>query len=239
MGQRGCRSGQSPPGRIGATVPGLGMRHEGSRVGGDCGGRGALRDRERTAECAVHRRLSRRKSSPPAAPKVLAAIGDGIAVLQGATEYPAYVAFRQNNQFFYLTGVEVPRAMVLLDGRTQQTTLFLPPRNERLERSEGPVLVPGDEAARLTGIATRTAARRVRGGVRRGRRGRPRRLRAVPCGKPRRGDAAGGSGARRRRRRRSVGRPAIARSAVRRAAKAAVARHRRQGSRSRSWTACG
>ena len=85
--------------------------------------------------------------------KVLTAIGDGIAVLQGATEYPAYVAFRQNNQFFYLTGVEVPRAIVLLDGRSQQTTLFLPARNERAERSEGPLLVPGDEAARLTGIA--------------------------------------------------------------------------------------
>ena len=47
----------------------------------------------------------------------------------------------------------MPRALVLLDGRTKTTTLFVAPRNERLERSEGPVLVPGDEAARLTGIA--------------------------------------------------------------------------------------
>ena len=86
--------------------------------------------------------------------KVLTAIGDGVAVLQGATEYPAYVAFRQNNQFFYLTGVEVPRALALLDGRTGATTLFVQPRNERLEQFEGPVLVPGDEAMRLTGIAT-------------------------------------------------------------------------------------
>jgi Xaa-Pro aminopeptidase len=85
--------------------------------------------------------------------RVLTAIGDGVAVLQGATEYPAYVPFRQNNQFFYLTGVEVARAMVLLDGRTGQTTLFLPPRNERAERSEGPVLVPGEEAARVTGVS--------------------------------------------------------------------------------------
>lgn len=84
--------------------------------------------------------------------KVFEAIGDGVAVLQGAAEYPAYVRFRQNSQFFYLTGVEVPRALVLLDGRTKTTTLFVSPRNERLERSEGPVLVPGDEAARLTGI---------------------------------------------------------------------------------------
>lgn len=85
--------------------------------------------------------------------RVLAEIGDGIAVLQGAAEYPAYVRFRQNNQFYYLTGVEVPRALLLLDGRTKRTILFLPERDERLERSEGPVLVPGEEAARLTGIA--------------------------------------------------------------------------------------
>jgi len=86
--------------------------------------------------------------------KVLDAIGDGVAVLQGATEYPAYVAFRQSNQFFYLTGVEVPRALMLLDGKTRAATLFVQPRNERLEQFEGPVLVPGDEAARLTGITS-------------------------------------------------------------------------------------
>jgi Xaa-Pro aminopeptidase len=84
--------------------------------------------------------------------QVLEAIGDGVAVLQGAPEFPAYVKFRQNNQFFYLTGVEAPRALLLLDGRAKSATLFLPPRNERMERSEGPILVPGDDAARLTGI---------------------------------------------------------------------------------------
>ena len=84
---------------------------------------------------------------------LLAQIGDGIAVVQGAPETGSYLPFRQNNHFFYLTGVEVPRAIALLDGRTKTTVLFLPPRNERMERSEGPVLVPGAEAARLTGIA--------------------------------------------------------------------------------------
>ena len=84
---------------------------------------------------------------------LIAKIGDGIAVLQGAAETGSYLPFRQSNHFFYLTGVEVPRALVLLDGRTRSTTLFLPPRNERMERSEGPVLGPGAEAARLTGIA--------------------------------------------------------------------------------------
>ena len=84
--------------------------------------------------------------------RVMAAVGDGVAVLQGAAELPSYLAFRQNNHVFYLTGVEVPRAIVLIDGRTRRTTLFLPPRDERMERAEGPILVPGDEAVRLTGI---------------------------------------------------------------------------------------
>ncbi len=79
-------------------------------------------------------------------------IGDGVAIIQGATEYPAFVKFRQNNHFFYLSGVEVPRAILLIDGRTKTSTLYLLPRDERLERFEGPLLVPGDEAARLTGI---------------------------------------------------------------------------------------
>jgi Xaa-Pro aminopeptidase len=80
-------------------------------------------------------------------------IGDGVAVLQGATEDAAYIKFRQNNQFFYLTGVESPRAILLVDGRAKAATLYLAPRNERAERSEGPLLAPGDDAARLTGIA--------------------------------------------------------------------------------------
>lgn len=79
-------------------------------------------------------------------------LGDDVLVVQGAAETPNYERFRQANQFFYLTGVEVPRAILVMDGRAKTTTLFLMPRNERMERSEGPVLTPGEEAARLTGI---------------------------------------------------------------------------------------
>ena len=84
--------------------------------------------------------------------KVMQAIGDGVAILQGATERPVYKQFRQSAQFFYLTGVEVPRAMLIIDGRAKTSTLFLPARDERMERSEGPVLTPGPEAEKLTGI---------------------------------------------------------------------------------------
>lgn len=84
--------------------------------------------------------------------KVMEAIGDGVAILAGATEPAAYTKFQQGKQFFYLSGVEVPRAILLIDGRTKTSTLFLPARTPASDRSEGPLLAPGDEAGRLTGI---------------------------------------------------------------------------------------
>lgn len=84
--------------------------------------------------------------------RVMKEIGDGIAILRGTAERPDSTKFRQNNQFYYLTGVEVPRGILLIDGRAKRSMLFLPPRNERRERSEGPILVPGAEAVALTGI---------------------------------------------------------------------------------------
>ena len=84
--------------------------------------------------------------------KVMEQIGDAVALVQGATETTSFEKFRQSNQFFYLTGVEVPRAILLMDGRTKSSTLYVAPRDERMERSEGPLLVPGNEAVKLTGI---------------------------------------------------------------------------------------
>jgi Xaa-Pro aminopeptidase len=84
--------------------------------------------------------------------RVMASIGDGVAVLQGAAEPAGYTKFRQSNQFFYLTGVAVPRAILVIDGAAKQSTLYLPPRDERMERSEGPLLTPDRDAARVTGI---------------------------------------------------------------------------------------
>jgi Xaa-Pro aminopeptidase len=85
--------------------------------------------------------------------RVMAEIGDGVAIVLGATEPPGEVAFRQNNQFFYVTGVVEPRAAAMIDGRTRKTTLFLLPKDERREqRAYGPALSPGPEAAKATGI---------------------------------------------------------------------------------------
>jgi Xaa-Pro aminopeptidase len=85
--------------------------------------------------------------------RVMARIGDAVAILQGTTERPGEQALRQNNQFFYLTGVVEPRAIVAIDGRTKKTTLFLQPLSERREgRMFGPGLHPGDEAVKATGV---------------------------------------------------------------------------------------
>ena len=82
--------------------------------------------------------------------RVLDEIGDAVAVLQGAPDPASESAFRQNNRFFYLSGVEVPRAILVLDGRTRRSTLYLPERNR--SRSYGPLLEPGPEAAAVTGL---------------------------------------------------------------------------------------
>ena len=47
--------------------------------------------------------------------KVMAQIGDGVAILQGTTERPGEQPLRQSNQFFFLTGVVEPRAILVVD----------------------------------------------------------------------------------------------------------------------------
>src|SRR5215475_4565360 len=85
--------------------------------------------------------------------RVLSKIGEGVAILEGTTERPGEQPLRQGNQFFYLTGVVEPRAMLIIDGRAKKSTLFLYPRNERRENSMyGPGLSPGEAAAKETGL---------------------------------------------------------------------------------------
>src|SRR5438874_3869606 len=85
--------------------------------------------------------------------RVMAKIGDGVAIIQGTTERPGEQPLRQANQFFYISGVVEPRAILLLDAKTHRSTLFLNPRNERREKMMfGPGLYPGDEAVKSTGI---------------------------------------------------------------------------------------
>ena len=81
-------------------------------------------------------------------------IGDGRALLAGGRVTGAFDLFRQTNEFYYLCGVEVPQAYLMLDGKMRWTTLYLPRRDAALERKEGQQLsssVP-DQVRELTGI---------------------------------------------------------------------------------------
>ena len=83
------------------------------------------------------------------------AIGKGaIAVVQGAPTPIGYTRFRQSNDFYYLSGIEVPNAYLVLDGSSRKTALYLPHRNEGRERGEGKVLSAEDaaEVTKLSGV---------------------------------------------------------------------------------------
>jgi Xaa-Pro aminopeptidase len=86
--------------------------------------------------------------------KIFDKIGDkSVALVAGASQTNGFLFPRQSNEFYYLCGVETPGSYILLDGRSRKATLYLPPRNARLEAAEGKVLSADDAelARRLTG----------------------------------------------------------------------------------------
>ena len=85
--------------------------------------------------------------------KVMAQIGDSVAIMLGTTEPPGEMPFRQNNQFFYLTGVTEPRAYAIIDGRAKTTTVFLQPKTPTQDNSQyGLGMSPGAAAAKTLGV---------------------------------------------------------------------------------------
>lgn len=86
--------------------------------------------------------------------KLAQAIGNqGVAVLLGGSDARSYGdvgTFRQEPNFFYLTGVELPNAVLLVS--QEQDTLYLPPRKPSLEAWTGPRFGPGEEAAAALGF---------------------------------------------------------------------------------------
>jgi len=58
--------------------------------------------------------------------KLAAALGEGAVVMFGATDAQAGVRFRQDNDFYYLTGNESLNAAILLETPSGRTQLFLP-----------------------------------------------------------------------------------------------------------------
>lgn len=87
--------------------------------------------------------------------KIFNKIGNNsIALIQGGASVAGFKVFRQNNTFYYLSGIEEGHAYLLLNGKNRKTTLYLPRREENREKSQGKILSfdDADLIKKLTGI---------------------------------------------------------------------------------------
>jgi Xaa-Pro aminopeptidase len=98
-------------------------------------------------------------------------IGDrAVAIVPGAPKVGGFLVPRQTNEFYHLCGIETPHAYLVLDGGDRKVTLFLPPRDPRLESAEGKLLSAEDAelVRRLTGVDAVASTRDLAGdGMRR------------------------------------------------------------------------
>ena len=89
-------------------------------------------------------------------------LGHGVAVIRSASkrsiegDYPQDSDYRENNNFFYLTGIEEPGGRLVLvarDSAPDLQILYLPARDSAAQQWSSRRLGPGEEARTLTGIA--------------------------------------------------------------------------------------
>ena len=92
---------------------------------------------------------------------LLDSIGTGVAVLRSADvrsiedDHPQDGDYREDNDFFYLTGLESPGGWLVLVARADsgdKAILYLSERDSSREKWSGTKLGPGPEATRLSGI---------------------------------------------------------------------------------------
>jgi Xaa-Pro aminopeptidase len=76
------------------------------------------------------------------------------ALISGAPVQAGSTSFRQSNDFYYLTGTEVPHSYLLIDAAAGTSTLYLPHRDAVRESSDGVALSCEDKelAASVSGV---------------------------------------------------------------------------------------
>ena len=87
--------------------------------------------------------------------RVYEAIGpQAVALIQGLPTVHSSAVFRQSNEFFYLSGVVAPQALLLMDGTSKRSTLYLPKQNAGRAATEGELLSSDDpvKTAATTGV---------------------------------------------------------------------------------------
>lgn len=86
--------------------------------------------------------------------KVFEKIGDSIAIVFANGEHPHAVKYREAPDFFYLTGIEEPGAMLILEGKEKRAFVAAPKKPDWKVRSEGPGIRDIKEAASIYGLAS-------------------------------------------------------------------------------------
>ena len=83
--------------------------------------------------------------------RLMERIQGGVAIIPGATAPVDSGQFRQNNDFFYFTGVEIPGAFLVVDSVAEESTLFFT-LTEHEARAEGIPLELVHDPVAATGI---------------------------------------------------------------------------------------
>src|SRR3954469_1027489 len=84
--------------------------------------------------------------------KLFEKIADGVAVVLAADSHVQPVKFRQSPDFYYLTGVEEPGAVLLLVGKTRESFVFVRPKETWELSVEGPGLLNVPKASEVYGV---------------------------------------------------------------------------------------
>src|SRR5688572_31850639 len=84
--------------------------------------------------------------------KLFEKIPDGIAVLFAAKDQLYPVKFRQAPDFYYLTGIEEPGAILVMIGPNKSSILFVPRRSEPQIRADGPGIWQMDKKEEVYGL---------------------------------------------------------------------------------------
>ncbi len=114
--------------------------------------RRALMDRVERAEAgsgALRAAMLRAGSGPEPSPGAAGVV----IVLVGEGEQAEDAKFHQDNDFAYLSGVDVPHSALILRPESGEEALYLPPRDRSMDRWVGPRIGPGKDAAESTGFA--------------------------------------------------------------------------------------
>ncbi len=88
--------------------------------------------------------------------------GGGVYLAPSADGATSGSTFRQENDFLYFTGLELPQSMLALDAEEGLVIVFTPRRDERFENSSRPNHFPGRSLADDLELASRSGINQVR-----------------------------------------------------------------------------